>query len=811
MPSFQDLCHPPNCKAIGLIGNLPTTELMVDHYQRPLTPHPCFVALDSHPLRRRQLEEAYQRGIRQFVIEEPLAHHVKDHLPLASILQVQDAKLLLKAWLKAKRARYTHPLLAIIGIGQTTKIKAWITKALAEPYHLLSTPYRQTHFQGIARTLSLLDQSHNYATIEIDGDLHTTIPDLLPWLQPTACLLAYSAHHTDTTDQRIWHQSIETSLQLLHPSQTIFYSKANPWIEQAIQANYKDCKRITWDFKPPADYIITYKTQKQHIHIAIDGKKQHYHTTLPSMQPADLHDYIQCMVYLLEDQCPKEQLDKLSCQWHALPYHPSSIATSDTCQVTTDPYHHDLLGLSSLLDRTKSNHANKTVILDDIPQHCWNEKYYQSLSHLLSQHGIQRLITIGANPEPHRWLFQQDVTHCQTPKALLDHDLPRSNHHVVIKSHNPEPIVEIFKSKIHPCHPTTLTMHMGHMLDNLNHLKSRLQPTTKILLMLKANAYGHGLIPIGSYMEQRIDYIGVTFPHEAIILRQCGITTPIMVTMLEPQHLDCCLDYQLEPVIYSLPCLKSALAWISQNHIQNFPVHIKLDTGMNRLGIKPQELPMAIQYLKACSQIDIVSLFSHLPAASFAAFGQATEEQAALFAQMTRRIEDDLAISPLKHLLNSGGILHFPHLQYDMVRLGIGLYRQYLGEPQLKDTAWLTTHIVQTKRVQPGDMIGYNGQAIAQKATTIAILPIGYADGMGKRWGLGRSQVIIQGQLCPTVGEICMDITMVDISGLDAKPGDQAIILSPTHGLDKLPLAEGISSYEFLSQIGPRIARRYIW
>lgn len=815
MSFFQDLCHLPHDKAVRLFGKLPITELMVDHYQNPLSSYPCFVALDSHPLKRRQLEAAYKKGIRQFVTEAPLAHYAKNHLPLASIWQVADAKLFLKAWLQEKRARYTHPLLAIIGIEQSTKIKALITKALAGTYHLCSTPYQQSHFQGIARTLSLLDQSHNYATVEINGDLHTTIPDLLPWLQPTACLLACGAYHADTINQRIWRQSIKTSLQMLHPSQTTLYSKANPWIGQAMQinTNCEGCKHITWDFKPPADYIVTCKNQKPHIHVTINGKKQHYHTTLPCMQPDDFHDYIQCMVYLLEEQYPKAQLDQLSCQWHAIPYHPSSIAASNTCQITTDPYHHDLLGLSSLLDRVKSYHANKTLILDDMPKHSQNKTYYQSLSHLLSQHGIQRLVTIGSNQEPLRWLCQsnQNITHCQTPKALLDHDLPRSNHHVIIKSCNPEPIAKIFREKIHPCHPTTLTLHMGHMLDNLYHLKARLQPTTKMLLVLKANAYGHGLAHIGTYMEPYIDYIGVTFPHEAIALRQCGIATPIMVTMLEHQHLDCCLDYRLEPVIYSLPYLKSTLAWIRHNHIRNFPVHIKLDSGMNRLGIKPQELPIAIQYLKDCPQMDIVSLFSHLPATALADFSPTTEQQAALFEQMTKHIEDELAISPLKHLLSSSGILRFPHLQHDMVRLGIGLYRHYLEESQLKDTAWLTTHIVQTKRIQPGDMIGYNGQAIAHKATTIAILPIGYADGIPKRCGLGRSQVIIQGQLCPTVGEICMDITMVDISDLDTKPGDQAIILSPSHGLDQLFFSQDISSYEFLSQIGPRIVRRYIW
>ncbi|CAH2559767.1 Alanine racemase [Cardinium endosymbiont of Oedothorax gibbosus] len=356
---------------------------------------------------------------------------------------------------------------------------------------------------------------------------------------------------------------------------------------------------------------------------------------------------------------------------------------------------------------------------------------------------------------------------------------------------------------------------MHAIRHNLSYFRRQLKVGTKIMAMVKASTYGSSSssFELASALQRHsVEYLGVAYMDEGICLRKKGITLPIMVMKPTDDHFDAILNYHLEPEIYSLALLDELAAFISERSIQPIPIHLKLETGMHRLGITERELDQLIRQLQHMPCLHVVSIFSHLAASQTDVHDSYTCLQVEKFIQMTEYIEKHLSINPLKHILNTNGILRFPQFQFDMVRIGIGLHGVGVAptiRPYLLPASTLKTTISQVKSIQKGDSIGYDRKAIATQAMTIATIPIGYADGFSRSFGCGKGRVIIQGHACPIIGNVCMDMAMVDVTGITVKLGDEVIIFSAAHSIDLLAEQLGTISYELLTQIGPRIKRIY--
>ncbi len=356
-----------------------------------------------------------------------------------------------------------------------------------------------------------------------------------------------------------------------------------------------------------------------------------------------------------------------------------------------------------------------------------------------------------------------------------------------------------------------LEINLSGCLENYRYFRSRLQDSTRLLVLVKANAYGHGAVEFASLMEEAgADYLAVAYPVEGAELRQAGISLPVMVLTAGTDSFDDIIDNNLEPGIPNIYSLKVLCDVLEKRGVTDFPVHIKLDTGMHRLGFMTEELPELIAFLRTCARVRVKSIYSHLAASDDPSCDQFTESQAAMFKANADAISDAIGYKPLYHLLNSAGIERFPQYQFDMVRLGIGIYGiSALPDVHLSPVASFKCKILQIKTLTPSDgTIGYGRHGrIAPEGTVIATIPVGYADGLDRHLSRGNASFMLNGHRVPTIGNICMDMSMLDITGVDAKVGDTVTIFGEDPTISEIADILGTIPYEILTSVPRRIER----
>lgn len=356
-----------------------------------------------------------------------------------------------------------------------------------------------------------------------------------------------------------------------------------------------------------------------------------------------------------------------------------------------------------------------------------------------------------------------------------------------------------------------LEINLNGCLENYRYFRSRLDASTKLLVLVKANAYGHGAVQFASLMEEAgADYLAVAYPIEGMELRQAGIKSPVMVLTAGTDSFEQIVNYGLEPGIPNMYSLRILCDVLQKRGINDFPVHIKMDTGMHRLGFMSDELPELMDFVKECRFVKIKSVYSHLAAADDPSCDDFTLGQIRLFRENADRLTSVLGYKPLYHILNSAGIERFPEYQFDMVRLGIGIYGvSALPGNHLSTVASFKCKVLQVKSLKPGDgTIGYGRHGkIAAEGTVIATIPVGYADGLDRHLSCGKGHFLVNGHRVPTIGNICMDMTMLDVTGLDVKVGDTVTIFGEAPTITELAEILGTIPYEILTSVPRRIER----
>jgi alanine racemase len=364
-------------------------------------------------------------------------------------------------------------------------------------------------------------------------------------------------------------------------------------------------------------------------------------------------------------------------------------------------------------------------------------------------------------------------------------------------------------------HETILEVNLSALIHNLRFYKSRLKPNTRVMAMIKAFGYGSGSYEVAKALaDAGIDYLGVAFADEGIELRKAGITTPIMVMTSLVSAFDAMIDYRLEPEIYSAAALKAFIAAAEEKGHSGYPVHIKLDTGMHRLGFQENDLEELINLLRNATSIKVESIFSHLSSGDMPEYSDFTKGQIDKFEEWSQSIMKALSIQPFRHMLNTSGVYHYPEAQYEMVRLGVGLYGAGNDETEdasLQTVGTLKTIIIQIKDIAPGESIGYSRRFRTTSNTKIAILPIGYADGIPRAWGNEKGYVMINNQKAVIIGTISMDMMMVDVTAIDCNEGDEAIIFGSSPTVKDIAKTTGTISYEILTSISQRVKRIFYY
>jgi len=437
---------------------------------------------------------------------------------------------------------------------------------------------------------------------------------------------------------------------------------------------------------------------------------------------------------------------------------------------------------------------------------------------LLENKKVDRVIGIGPEIGKHAGKF--NVSHAFFPDtaaflANLD-ELGLANESILLKGARRFEFERISKALTQKVHETVLEINLNALENNLNYYKSQLKPGVKITTMVKAFSYGSGSFEIANLLQfNKVDYLAVAFADEGVSLRSSGITLPVMVMNPDVMGFDTMIDNNLEPEIYSLRVLKDFIAVLNRKNREDYPVHIKLDTGMHRLGFAGEEVDALLPELKATKVVRVKSAFSHLTSSEDPASDDFTRLQIALFKEWTSLIESAVGYPVIKHLANTSAISRWPEAQFDMVRLGIGLYgidSVYNGKASpLETVATLKTSISQIKTLKAGETVGYNRKGVMRQDGKVATVKIGYADGYNRKLGNGTGKMMVRGKVVPTIGSICMDMCMLDITGVDAKEGDEVIVFSGDITVEWIAEQLGTIPYEILTGISQRVKRVYYY
>lgn len=542
--------------------------------------------------------------------------------------------------------------------------------------------------------------------------------------------------------------------------------------------------------------------------------------TLPFIDDASIENSLHCLAACLYLMVPAERIAERMARLEPVAMRLEVKEGKNGCLLINDSYNSDLLSLDIALDflyrRSLSNNLKRTLILSDILESGQNASMlYRQVVQLLESRHVERIIGVGDDLYNHAELFGGEKAFFTDTDALLQAlakgELRLENEIVLIKGARRfgfDALTEELEKKVHE---TILEVNLGAMVENLNYYRSLLRPGVKMTCMVKASAYGAGSHEIAKTLqEHRVDYLAVAVADEGSELRKAGITTNILIMNPEMTAFKTMFDNHLEPEVYSFHLLDALIREAEKSGITNYPIHIKIDTGMHRLGFLPEEVPALVERLKGQDAVIVRSVFSHLVGSDAAQFDDFTHGQIDTFTAAADQLQAVFPHRILRHICNSAGIERFPEAQFDMVRLGIGLYGiNPVTNAVMHNVSSLYTTILQIHDVPRQDTVGYSRRGHLERPSRIAALPIGYADGLNRHLGNGRAYCLVNGQRAPYVGNICMDVCMIDVTGIDCKEGDRVEIFGDHLPVTALSDALDTIPYEVLTSVSTRVKRVY--
>lgn len=762
------------------------------------------------------LEELYHKGVRNFVVE-----HNQDlpSLPEANILAVENNIEALQKLAQVHRKTFTFPVLAITGSNGKTIIKEWLAQLLAPEYKVVKSPKSYNSQVGVPLSLWQMNESHNFGIFEAGISKASEMEKLEKMLSPTFGIFSnIGTAHEEGFEHR--QHKIQEKLKLFRHSKVLFYCADHTELVQEIDKSKYAFAPFTWSKQgKKADLQVLWISKKQrHTEIKIAFHHEKYQLTLPFTDDASIENLMHCLALMLYLHLPIEVVRKQIAKLKPLSMRLELKQGIQNNYLIDDSYNNDFAGLKIALDFLDSNQqkSQKVVILSDLLEAGHNEEdLYQNIASLLDSKKIDMLIGIGYILPKYEGFFQQ-ITHFfpDTEVFLASKVLENIQHSLVlIKGARIFAFEKIVQKLQQKTHRTVLEINLNALSHNLNFYRSLLKPSTKVMVMVKAFAYGNGIAEVANLLQfHRVDYLAVAYTDEGISLRENGIYLPIMVMNPTEENFEQLLEYDLEPEIYNVSLLNNLLEYLSETDKQ-INIHLKIDTGMHRLGFEEKDISVLCKALKPAlesQKIKIQSVFSHLAGSDEAKHQQFSEKQIKIYQKISQEIEENLGVNFIKHILNSPGIVRFPQYQFGMVRLGIGLYgveTNDIHQTNLQNISELKTTISQIKTVREGETVGYGRKGQVQKDSKIATIAIGYADGFSRAFSNGLGKVLVNGQEAKVIGNVCMDMTMIDITNLEAKEGDEVLIFGKEQSIINLAQSIETIPYEILTNISERVKR----
>jgi alanine racemase len=767
------------------------------------------------------IHDCYINGVRNFIVSDKI--DLKRY-PDCNFYLVNNSLIALQNLAMYKRSLFHKPVIAITGSNGKTIVKEWLSQLLSPDYIICKNPKSYNSQVGVPLSVWQLSNSDDIGIFEAGISTKNEMSKLANIIQPTLGIFTNIGHaHDAGFDSR--EQKTREKLSLFDHAEYIVYCKDHSMIDEAVKAWQSSqstlAKFITWSTKSNADLVIT-KIESEGKTTALKAiyNNQFLELKIPFIDQASIENLIHCWCVLLFFNVSSEQILSRMNELHAVGMRLELREAINNCIVIDDAYNNDIDSLKIGIEYLQAQPGNKkSLIISDILQSSLDdERLYKQVSEILNSKDLYRVITVGSRIHSYAKEFKNCKYSFQTTEELVQSNVLNEleSETILLKGARQFEFENLSKALQRKNHETQLEVNLSALIHNYHFYKSRLEKDVKVMAMVKAFSYGSGSYEVASILEyNKVDYLAVAYIDEGIELRKKGIRKPIMVMNSNFESIEKLKAYDLEPEVYSLQKLKQMVAWLKNqpSKQQEMKIHLKLDTGMRRLGFVKSDLEELIHLLRMNSQLKVVSVFSHLVASDAAEHDEFTNQQIRLFEQMTGEINSALGYSFLRHILNSGGITRFKHAQYEMVRLGIGMYgisNQHEEKKHLENVCNLKTTISQVKQVEANETIGYNRRGMIEKGGKIATIPIGYADGFRRSLGNGNYTVIIQGVECPTVGNICMDMCMIDVSRIDCKEGDEVIVFGSQKPIEVYAEAMETIAYEALTSVSERVKRIYM-
>ena len=822
MLTFSELVPITGGTLLQFVQDQPVQHLLTDSRKLSQPAGTLFFAIkgafnDGHSY----ISALYARGARQFVVEKEAEipgvkslASLKLSFPEAGFLQVESSLTALQQIAAHHRAEFVLPVIGITGSNGKTIVKEWLAQLLGPDEKVVKSPRSFNSQIGVPLSVWQIAATHTLGIFEAGISHPGEMEKLAAIICPTLGIFTNigTAHDEGFGTRK---QKILEKLKLFSGVKLLFYAADNQELDQLIKQ--QELPAFTWGFSPLADLQLLSKTaSSDQTTVIYKFQGAENSLSIPFTDPASVENALHCLAVLVWRGVKPEIMQQRFGKLHPVAMRLEMKDGINNCYLIDDSYNNDLAGLSTALDllvNQKRNHR-KTVILSDLLEAGLPEEtLYAQVAAALNNRHLDRLIGIGPVISRHQLKFSMETEFYPDTAAFLKQFQGSKFHNetILVKGARVfgfEKIVALFGKKVHG---TVLEVNLDALVHNLNFYRSKLQPETKLMVMVKAFAYGSGSYEIANLLQfHRVDYLAVAYADEGVSLRENGISLPIMVMNPSPDSFATLLQYHLEPEIYSLNELRSFLEFIQTDDASQYHVHLKLDTGMHRLGFSEADLEALFALLATDPRVKIASAFSHLAGADEAIYNDFSQQQIERFRKMADRLETSLGYSVTRHILNSAGIIRFPEHHLDMVRLGTGLYGvEATGTEQgaLQAVGRLKTTVSQVKQVKKGETVGYSRRGLAETDLQIATLAIGYADGYDRRFGNGVGQVLINGRLAPLIGNVCMDMCMVNVTGLEVAEGDEALIFGEELPITELAARIGTIPYELLTNVSPRVKR----
>lgn len=806
-------------------------ELLIDS-RRLVDPRGClFVALvtqrnDGH----RFIGELYEKGVRLFLIQDS-RFKIQDagyQMPDAGFIVVPDTLDALQELAAYHRSLFTGPVIGITGSNGKTIIKEWLFQLLGLDLRIIRSPRSFNSQIGVPLSVLKTGKEHDLAIFEAGISKPGEMEKLERIIRPTIGLIANIGHaHDEHFPDAITKTS--EKLKLFTHSDVIIYCSDYGQIAERIRASatLSKIRTFTWSRNGEADLMIT-QAERTGSRTVITGvfTGEETQITIPFTDDASIENAIHCQAVMLYLGIVPAVIAERMARLTPIALRLELKEAVNNCSLINDIYNSDINSLGVAVDflMQQNQHARRTVILSDILQSGRDrQELYREIGELFALKKIDSVIGIGKDISRHSAMFPMEGKFFLTTDDFLSR-FPISdfrNETILLKGARLFEFEKISRVLQQKAHETVLEVNLDAMVHNLNHYRAKLKPGVKTMAMVKAFSYGSGSFEIANLLQfHHADYLAVAYADEGVELRKAGIVLPIMVMSPEEQSLDLLLKYNLEPEIYDLHILGLIEKAIERNQTSlqdEVRVHLKLDTGMHRLGFMENETEELVRRLKSNPNLHVRSVFSHLAASEDPSEDAFTKKQIRLFDKMSKKITQNLEGPVLRHILNSAGISRFPEAQFDMVRIGIGLYgvgADETDQASLRNVSTLRTVVTQVKRIPAGDTIGYNRKGKAKKEKLVAIVPVGYADGLDRRLGNGNGVLYIRDTAAPVIGNVCMDLTILDVTGfagngIEVAEGDEVIVFGDQHPVTELSVRTGTIPYEVLTGISARVKRIY--